>query len=160
MGGSPFPDRFALVNLCKWAILLTTWETRSSSNLRYARTSRPFVTTAKRTQRAGRVCTLRTNRESSSSRALLGTSNGTSSNFAGYLLTPIACCSSQLIKKSQSDDMASEIHRTLHQRQAMTGRPVMARLGVGIDVVSVGLQADQEESRQGTRRPLRRCHRA
>ncbi len=47
--------------------------------------------------------------------------------------------------KSQLDDMASEIRRTLHQRQAMTGRPVMARLGVGIDVVSVGLQADQEE---------------
>jgi hypothetical protein len=47
--------------------------------------------------------------------------------------------------KSELDDMASEIHRTLRQRQAMTGRPVMARLGVGIDVVSVGLQADQEE---------------
>jgi hypothetical protein len=47
--------------------------------------------------------------------------------------------------KSQLDDIASEIHSTLRQRQAMTGRPVMARLGVGIDVVSVGLQADQEE---------------
>lgn len=47
--------------------------------------------------------------------------------------------------KSQLDDMASEIQRTLHQREATTGRPVMARLGVGIDVVSVRLQADQEE---------------
>ena len=47
--------------------------------------------------------------------------------------------------KSQLDDMASEIHSTPNQRQARTGRPVMARLGVGIGVVSVGLQADQEE---------------
>jgi hypothetical protein len=47
--------------------------------------------------------------------------------------------------KSQLDDIASEIHSTLRQRQAMTGRPVIARLGVGMDVVSVGLQADQEK---------------
>jgi hypothetical protein len=47
--------------------------------------------------------------------------------------------------KSQLDDMASEMHRTLNRREAETGRPVMARLGVGIGVVGVGLQADQED---------------
>ena len=47
--------------------------------------------------------------------------------------------------KAQLDDMASEIHAFLSERQAMTGRPVMAHLGVGIGVVGVGLQADQEE---------------
>ena len=47
--------------------------------------------------------------------------------------------------KSQLDDMAREIHHALNQRQAITGRPVMGHLGVGIGVVGVGLQADQEE---------------
>ena len=102
MGGSPFPDRFALGKPVQVGDSLDDLGDKDSSNLRYARTSRPFVTTAKRTQRAGRVCTLRTNRESSSSRALLGTSNGTSSNFAGYLLTPIACCSSRLVGRSRN----------------------------------------------------------
>ena len=37
-----------------------------------------------------------------------------------------------------------EIDRTLRQRQAQTGRPILASVGIGKAVISVGLRADQE----------------
>jgi len=82
---------------------------------------------------AGRVCALRTNRESASSRASWGISNSTNTSFDGFLAYPDRLVFEQSRwTKSQLDDIASEIHSTLRQRQAMTGRPVMGRLGVGI----------------------------
>ena len=47
--------------------------------------------------------------------------------------------------RAKLDLVASEIRSTLRQRQDETGRRVMASLGVGTGVVSVGLQADQED---------------